>query len=121
MYSTSHIRVDMLTTGLISIGSMVALINGHTTYMDVLLEPNKKLENYVYNSTRAISTLECVDHCSQDDRCMSFNFNKKIGNGGLCELNNGTKRNASLTEATGYIYGEDKSNTKDKQVRTYHL
>jgi hypothetical protein len=121
MSAASGMRVDMLMPGFIIVGYIASLIAGHTAYMEISLEPNKKLDNFVYSSKRAVSQLECVEHCSQDGRCMSFNFNKNSGNGGLCELNNGTKENSSLTDATGYTYGEDKSATKYRQVRKYHI
>jgi hypothetical protein len=92
---------------LIVFSRLAPTATGHTTYMDIYLEPGHTLVNYNYSTVDAISPLECVDLCSLDTRCMSLNFNKRTnGQCGLCELNSGSKLNASLIVAKGYTYGE---------------
>jgi hypothetical protein len=81
-----------------------------------------KLVKYGFDSVDVRSLLDCGSYCSVDNRCLSFNFHGEVKRmAGVCELNNATKRYANLTDAKGYIYGEDldKSSTKDDRVRCY--
>jgi hypothetical protein len=82
-----------------------------------------KLVKYGFNSVDVRSLLDCGSHCSIDNRCLSFNFNGAAKSmAGVCELNSATKREANLTDAKGYIYGEDldKSSTNDAMVRFHY-
>jgi hypothetical protein len=89
---------------------------GQTPYMDMYLEPGHKLVNNNYSTVGVISPLECAGLCSLDTLCMSFNFNNRTnGQRGLCELNSGSKQNASLIVGKGYTYGDDVT-TQVKQV-----
>jgi hypothetical protein len=79
-----------------------------------------KLVKYGFNRLDVRSLLDCGSHCSIDNRCLSFNFNGEAKRmAGVCELNSATKRHANLTDAKGYIYGEDLDNspTNDNRVR----
>jgi hypothetical protein len=82
-----------------------------------------KLVKSGFNIVDVRSLLDCGNSCSMDKRCLSFNFNGEDKSmAGVCELNSATKRHANLTDAKGYIYGEDldKSSTNDAMVRFHY-
>jgi hypothetical protein len=115
MIETSGIGGDMrrVLSWLMIAASIAFLITGESIYTDISLTPNTMLDNHVYSSKIARSILDSVVICSQESRCMSFNSNNYSG---LCELNNVSKRKAMLTDAPGYIYGEEISATHERQV-----
>jgi hypothetical protein len=82
-----------------------------------------KLVKYGFTSVDVRSLLDCGSYCSMDNRCLSFNFNGEATSmAGVCELNSASKRHVNLTDAKGYIYGEDldKSSTNDDRVRFHY-
>jgi hypothetical protein len=112
-----HIIILLLLTLVSIIMAFDGLVSSHFS-----LTFDTRHDKSGFSSVDARSLLDCGSHCSIDNRCLSFNFNRQAKSmAGMCELYSATKKNANLTVATGYIYGEDldKSSTVDDRVR-YH-
>jgi hypothetical protein len=127
MTHTMHVRpqvavhaIMLLMSTLVSI--ILALDGLVTSHFSLIF--GTKLRKYGFNSVDVRSLLDCGNYCSVDNRCLSFNFNGTAKSmAGACELNSATKRQANLTDATGYIYGEDldKSSMNDDRVRFHYV
>jgi hypothetical protein len=119
----TQVAMQLIMLLLLTLVSMVLAFDGLVT-SHFSLTFDAKLVKSGFNRLDVRSLLDCGSHCSINNRCLSFNFNgnaKRMAGG--CELNNATKRHANLTDATGYIYGEnlDKSSTNDDRVRFHYL
>lgn len=80
-------RIDIVLT-LFVVPLMLRSIDSRQC-RDVLSVYQKMLKGHTFKSfqSRPLSSIDCIQACTSDDRCQSFNF---VMASGMCELNNRT-------------------------------
>ena len=58
------------------------------TAIGIYTAPDKVLADHVYKSTYTPSWIDCIEICSAQTKCISYNYIYKGTEEGFCELNN---------------------------------